>query len=87
MAAMKGVTLPADQAMTGVDAVPQLQNLKGKAFDVAFVDQMIADHLQAIRDFQQAAAGPDGEVKAFAAKTLPTLQKHLQEAQNLKKSF
>lgn len=84
MASLKGVTLAADQGMSPLDAVARLQNLKGHAFDVAYIDQMIEDHVQAIKDFQQAAAGTDADVGAFASKMLPTLQKHLQEAREIK---
>jgi len=87
LAKTKGVTLASDAALGPLDPVVRLEKLKGHAFDLAYVDQMIRDHTQAIKDFQQAAAGADAEVKAFAAKTLPALQKHLQDARNLKKAL
>jgi len=85
IAQAKSVTLIDDPGVSPMDAIIRLQMLKGHAFDVAFVDQMVRDHEAAIREFQQASAGNDVDVKAFAARVLPVLQKHLQAAQNLKK--
>ena len=43
---------------------------------------MVDDHKKDVADFKkEASSGKDPEVKAFAAKTLPTLQEHLQMAQ------
>jgi putative membrane protein len=39
---------------------------------------MVSDHETDVKNFQRMADnGSDPEIKAFAAKTLPTLQKHL----------
>ena len=43
------------------------------------------NHEHDVEDFQiQAHKGNDPDVKAFAAKTLPTLQKHLQMIRDIK---
>jgi len=61
-----------------------LATLEGAAFDRAYMTGQVADHEQAVRLFTTAATdGQDADVKAFAAKTLPTLQEHLHMAQAL----
>jgi len=48
------------------------------------VQNEIRDHQKDIAEFQQEAqSGTDPALKAFAQKTLPVLQKHLQMAQSL----
>jgi putative membrane protein len=43
---------------------------------------MVADHKDAIKEFQKAAQNADdADIKAFASNTLPTLQEHLRMAQ------
>jgi putative membrane protein len=59
----------------------QLAKLKGAAFDKAYMGHMVKAHLQAVAQFQQEAkAGQDPEVKAWAAKMLPMLQEHVKLA-------
>jgi putative membrane protein len=61
-----------------------LATLNGAAFDRAYMTGQVADHEQAVTLFTTVAKeGQDAEVKAFAAKTLPTLQEHLQQARTL----
>jgi putative membrane protein len=61
-----------------------LAKLQGANFDREFMRHMVTDHEKAVRLFAaQAQDGTDAELKAFAAKTLPTLQEHLRMAQTL----
>jgi putative membrane protein len=61
-----------------------LNTLAGTAFDRAYMDQMVKDHEATVLLFEaQARDGKDAEVKAWAAKKLPTLKAHLKDAQNL----
>jgi putative membrane protein len=78
LAAKKKVTLPteldADHKATAAD----MNSMSGADFDKDYVNAMVADHEKSVALFQsQASSGTDADAKAFAAKTLPTLQKHL----------
>jgi putative membrane protein len=54
-------------------------------FDAAYVDEQLQAHKDAVDLFKQYSAdGPTPAVKAFAAKTLPTLEHHLMMVQELK---
>ena len=64
----------------------RLAKMSGSAFDRAYVTDMVADHRKDVADFKhQAMAAKDPDVKAFAAKTLPTLQEHLTMIEDLSK--
>jgi len=57
----------------------RLSKLKGADFDHEYVTAMVADHEKDVAAFENAVkGGVDADVKAFAAKTLPTLKTHLQ---------
>jgi putative membrane protein len=58
----------------------------GADFDKAFAEAMLKDHKSAVSAFEKAAnEAKDADVKAFAAKTLPTLKHHLSMAEALNK--
>jgi putative membrane protein len=51
-------------------------------FDQEYLSMMVQDHQKDIAAFQkEAKSGTDPDVKSWASKTLPTLQKHLKEVQ------
>lgn len=59
----------------------RLSNLKGRAFDTAYVQDMVKDHETDVADFRREAdSGKDPALKAFAQKYLPVLEQHLQLA-------
>lgn len=61
-----------------------LAKLRGNAFDRAYARAMVQDHQEDLRQYQdEAANGTDPDVKAFAARQVPTLQEHLRMAQRL----
>lgn len=60
----------------------RLGKLSGNDFDKAYMKHMVDDHKKDVSEFEKASrSAKDPEVKAFAAKTLPTLKAHLQQAQ------
>lgn len=57
----------------------------GAAFDRAYVDHLIMEHEKSVTLYEtEASSGSDAELKAFAAKTLPTIKDHLKAVQDLK---
>lgn len=79
LAAKKNFTLPADVNAEQKAMADKLSKLSGAEFDKEYVDGMVKDHEKDVADFQKEAdSGTDADVKAFAAKTLPTLKSHLE---------
>ena len=85
LAQQKNVTLPADLDAKDKATIDRLSKLNGAAFDRAYMRDMVADHKKDIAEFQKESnSGLDADVKAWASKTLPTLQQHLQLAESTK---
>ncbi|MGI8742094.1 MAG: DUF4142 domain-containing protein [Bryobacteraceae bacterium] len=83
LASQKNVTLPTAIDPEDQATIDQLTKLNGAAFDKAYMQDMISDHQKDIAEFQtEANSGTDSDTKAWASKTLPTLQHHLQMAQD-----
>lgn len=79
LAAGKNVTLPTDVGATHKATMDKLSKLSGAEFDREYVKAMVEDHEKDVAEFQkQADGGTNADVKAFAAKTLPTLKMHLE---------
>jgi putative membrane protein len=83
LAKSANVTWPASVNAKQKQLKQKLQGLNGEAFDRAYANAMVKDHKKAIAEFQTAAnQSNDADVRAFAQKTLPVLQQHLQLAQD-----
>lgn len=69
-----------------IDTRHKMEKLDSANFDQAWLAAMVRDHQKMIAEFQkESKTGMDADVKAFAMKQLPILQKHLklvQEAQS-----
>ena len=62
----------------------KLSSDSGKQLDKDYMDGMVEDHQKDVQEFtDQSQSAKDPDVKQWAAKTLPTLQKHLDKAQQL----
>ena len=62
-----------------------LAALKGAEFDRAYMNQMVGDHEKTVQLFEQeSTSGQDAEVKAWAAKKLPTVREHLAQARSIR---
>jgi len=82
IASSKNIDFPTGIASKHQAIVDRLSKLSGAEFDRAYMSEMVKEHKQAVTSFkQEAATGADPDVKAFAAKTTPTLQQHLQQAE------
>ncbi len=79
VAQQKKVMLPPDVMPKHKETMAKLSKLKGADFDREYVKAMVEDHEKDVAAFDnEAKTGADADVKAFATKTLPTLQMHLQ---------
>jgi putative membrane protein len=76
-------------ANTGMDLSDQehmnkLSGLTGDAFDREYINMMVKDHEKDVKEFEKASTkAKDADVRAFAAKTLPTLREHLQQVRDI----
>jgi putative membrane protein len=84
VAAQKSITISSTPMEKHQKHIDELKAKKGADFDKAYVDMMVDDHKEDIEKFKdEANKGNDAAVKAFAAKTLPVLQKHLDHIQKI----
>jgi putative membrane protein len=70
------------------DLRERLAKLSGTEFDREYIEAMVDDHEKAVNDVEDKAerAGSD-HVKQWAARTLPTLKKHLEQAKQIQDSL
>ena len=84
IASSKGISLPTELDAKHREHVTKLSGMTGAEFDRAYVKMMVNDHEKDVSEFEkQTTRGADPDLKAFASKTLPTLQEHLQMARAL----
>jgi len=83
-ASSKSVMLPTELDSKHKADHARLEKLSGAAFDKAYMAAMVADHNEDVAAFQRAAkSAKDSELKAWVAKTLPTLQDHQKSAKEI----
>ena len=86
IAARKNIQVPTEVSSDQKSMIDKLSKLSGAEFDKEYMSDMVKDHEEDVKDFQtQGNEGTDSDIKAFAAKTLPTLQGHLQMARDAAK--
>lgn len=84
LASRNSVTLPAEPKPEHKALHDRLSRLSGAEFDRAYMAAMIKDHEKAVGLFRkEATSGGDADTKAWAAKTLPTLETHLGKAREV----
>ena len=87
LADKKGIKIPAKDSKSDKD-FDKLNKLSGADFDKQYVAMMVSDHKADVAAFQKEAdKGNDPNLKAWAGKTLPTLQSHLTMIQDLQNSM
>jgi putative membrane protein len=64
----------------------RLSRLSGEQFEREYLDEIVADHQDAVGDLENAAKGNDPEIAQWAARNLPIVRRHLDEAQQLRKT-
>lgn len=78
------INLPAALDAEHQGKVDQLKGLSGEQFDSEYLSMQLAAHENAVALFDDYSKnGAEGELKAFAQKTLPTLQAHLADVQQI----
>ena len=88
LAGRKNITLPARLGEDEQKHVDELAKLSGVEFDKKFVDLMVEDHEEDVKLFKEASDdADDADLKAFAAKQLPVLQKHLERITTIDKNM
>jgi putative membrane protein len=88
LASKKNVALPSTVTEKQQKDIDKLSKETGTEFDKDYVNMMIDDHKKDIADFKKAGNKmTDKDFKDFVIKTLPTLQKHLDAIQSIKKKM
>lgn len=88
LAEQKQVTLPPDILPKAEQTKEKLTKLNGAEFDRAYVEAMVEVHEKDVAAFDAVAKNAtDADVKAFAAKTVPTLKHHQQMIRDLAKTM
>src|SRR5262249_19458122 len=86
IAAQKRVALPFSISGKEKTTKDRLSKLSGAEFDKAYMTEMVSDHQKDVAAFKnESTNGKDPDVKDFATKTLPTLEDHLKQAQEIAK--
>jgi putative membrane protein len=84
LALTKGVALPAVVNKEQAKSSDDLSKKVGRDFDRSYMEQMIRDHEAAVGKFEAASRNTsDPDLKAWAARTLTTLQNHLAMAKQI----
>lgn len=88
LASKKNITLPGAVTEDQQKDIDKLGKKTGKDFDKDYVSMMIDDHKKDINAFKKAGDKlSDPDFKTFIINSLPTLQKHLDSVQNIKKKM
>lgn len=84
LAQQKGVKLPTSPSVGQKAKLGTLNHWTKSGFDHHYADDQISAHKDAVKLFtKESTEAKDADIKAWAAKTLPTLQHHLDMAQQL----
>lgn len=86
LAKSKNMTLPTSTTNDAMDDYKKMNDKSVSDFDKEYSEKMVKDHKNAVDLFEKAANdGNDSDIKAWASNTLPTLRKHLEQAEMCKK--
>jgi putative membrane protein len=84
VAQREGISLPPTMQADHQATVQRLMKLEGRDFDRAYIDLMVEDHQKEVEEFRVQAQQNASEVDRWAARTLPTLETHLERARSIK---
>ena len=84
LATKVGLTIPKAIDKQNEQAIMGLKHDQGKNFDHAFLLRQSKEHEKLIDAFKhEAEHGENPDIKAYASGELPTIERHLHDAQNL----
>lgn len=83
IAALKDIELADDAALSSKAKAVILKQYDGKSFDLAYANNQVASHKNAIELYKKAAKSDDIEVRTFAVATLPKFYQNLSSAEAL----
>ena len=83
IAKRQGLSVPTTLDAKHREHVEELTAKHGSEFDEAYVELMVEDHEHDVDAFKEQADEAKTEVDRFAARTLPTLEQHLEQARAL----
>jgi putative membrane protein len=87
IAGKKNITLPTELDAEHKKLSDRLSKLSGAEFDRVYIQAMVDGHKQVASDLRkESQSGSDSDLKAWAAKTLPTVEAHLKQAETINKS-
>jgi len=82
-----GMQLPATLADDKAQHLAGLKKLKDKKFDEQYMTMMLADHALTVQLLTEGKSLANAQIKAFAAKTLPVVTGHYNEAVKIGKGM
>ena len=62
----------------------RLSRMSGEQFEREFLEEIIADHEDAVRDLEAVVKDENADLRQWAARTLPIVRRHLEEARQLR---
>lgn len=85
LAASRGLALPTQLKEEHQEEVTEMTKLSGPKLDQEYADDMVEDHEKDVKEFREAVNEvKDPELRAWAQKTLPILESHLEQAKRIK---
>lgn len=88
IAGNKHITLATDLDAEHTKLSDRLSKLSGAAFDRSYMQAMVDGHKKVAADVRkESQSGSDPELKAWAAKVLPTVEAHLKQADTINKGL
>jgi putative membrane protein len=84
IAGQKKLALPTELEPEHQNTVKELEKLSGAYFDQQYMQEMVKDHTKDVAEFRNAGKTlKDPDLKAWAEKTLPVLESHLEQARGV----
>ena len=88
LAKQKGVEPPTSASLTDQAKGAVMSVMPGATFDKQYVSQQLSDHKETLALLEkEASSGDDPDLKAFASKAIPVVQKHITELEALDKQL